>query len=484
MITVELSSKNDFAAWRLAARNALIKSIAPEALDWRCPDTPPSLFGTPWSGIEREGAECSVSVPRGFVDSGRRVICHRDPERFARLYRLLWRLQEDRKLLARSTDDDVHWLRDRDKAIRRDVHKMHAFVRFRKVGDKNGREVFASWFEPSHLITELTADFFVRRFYGMEWAILTPERSAVWQDEALSFGPGARQDEVPADDAIEAQWKTYFGAIFNPARLKIAAMTAEMPKKYWRNLPEAASIPSLIANAERRMEKMRQDGVTEANPLAASWKRGRTPIDVRVPVIETLSEAHGHVDGCRRCPLFSDATQAVFGEGPQEARLMIVGEQPGDREDLAGRPFVGPAGKLLDRALNAAGIDRTSVYLTNAVKHFKFEPRGKRRIHQRPNAGEIDHCRWWLNIERRVVQPDLILVLGASAVRGVMGKTASVKSLRGKSIDAADGVTVMVTVHPSSILRLPDEGKRKFEYDTFVADLTAARQWLSRSSTC
>lgn len=272
MIRVELASPNDFDAWRSRARDVLGQGWAPEEVHWHTPDAQPSLFGTPLADVSPGGPTKSISVPRSFMEVGRRVVCHRDPERFARLYRLLWRLQTDRSLLSRLSDDDVLWLRDRDKAIRRDVHKMHAFVRFRKLGERDGREMFAAWFEPSHRITELTAPFFMRRFYGMDWAILTPDARAVWQDGTLSFGPGARKDEVPDVDVIEDQWKTYFSAIFNPARLKIAAMTAEMPKKYWRNLPEAACILPLIRDVEKRMEEMRERAITDANPRAAKWK--------------------------------------------------------------------------------------------------------------------------------------------------------------------------------------------------------------------
>ena len=176
------------------------------------------------------------------------------------------------------------------------------------------------------------------------------------------------------------------------------------------------------------------------------------------------------IDRCTRCPLYCDATQAVHGEGPHDARLMIVGEQPGDKEDLAGRPFVGPAGKILNEGLAAAGISRERSWMTNAVKHFKHERRGKLRLHQAPNAGEIDHCRWWLDAERKLVQPQLILALGASAIRGVVGKTGSVASYRGRPIELGDGATMVATTHPSYILRVGDAGHEKAMAD-FVRDL-------------
>jgi DNA polymerase len=176
---------------------------------------------------------------------------------------------------------------------------------------------------------------------------------------------------------------------------------------------------------------------------------------------------------CRRCALWRNATQTVFGEGPKNARLLLVGEQPGDQEDLAGRPFVGPAGQLLDRALEAACIDRRAVYVTNAVKHFKFEPRGKRRIHQKPNAGEITACRFWLDQERALVRPAVTVLLGASAAQAVLGHTVTISRTRGAPIALDTGVAY-VTIHPSYLLRLPDETVREQEYVRFVEDLRQA----------
>ena len=182
------------------------------------------------------------------------------------------------------------------------------------------------------------------------------------------------------------------------------------------------------------------------------------------------------VNACRRCDLWRNASQGVAGEGPAPARIMFVGEQPGDQEDLAGKPFVGPAGRLLDRALADADLERGACYVTNAVKHFKYEPRGKRRIHAKPNAGEISACKWWLDNEVRLVQPTVIVALGATAARAVLGRPASVRKDRGVAIALAEGRSAMVTVHPSYLLRIPDEADRTRAYGLFVADLRAASQ--------
>jgi DNA polymerase len=194
--------------------------------------------------------------------------------------------------------------------------------------------------------------------------------------------------------------------------------------------------------------------------------------------LRKLAEAE---HGCTRCPLYKDATQAVPGEGPSAATIMLVGEQPGDKEDLAGKPFVGPAGQVLDRALQEAGVNRDKVYVTNAVKHFKFVPRGKIRLHQRPNNYEIERCKIWLDHERDLVKPLTIVALGVTAARSLTGKTVTISKMRKTPIAMADGTKLVVTVHPSSLLRIEDEADKRAAYKTFVADLKAAGATKKRS---
>lgn len=473
MREVVLHTPGDFAEWRRTARLLLAEGVAPEAVSWRGADESASLFGAPPPAAS---AGATVSVPRDLLAIADRVACHRDGDVPARLYRVIWRAVADRHLLERRTDPDVDWLMNADKAVRRDMHKMHAFVRFRRIDEAAGRESFAAWFEPAHLIVRLTAPFFQRRFTGMDWAIVTPDARAIWKDEALSYGPGGTRDEVPDSDVVEDQWRTYYGAIFNPARVKVAAMRAEMPKKYWKNLPEAQDIAPLLAGAGARVERMRAGAVSAANSRTEKWRKRMTDDDVPAEAIETLDQLARAVDRCTRCPIYCNATQGVTGEGPKDARIMLVGEQPGDQEDLKGRPFVGPAGQLLDDALAAAGLDRHRLFLTNAVKHFKFEPRGKRRLHQTPTAGEIDICRWWLDKERELVAPQLIVTLGGSALRGMVGKSVSIASMRGEVHDLAGGAKLIATVHPSFLLRLPDRDRAAQEREAFVADLVHARK--------
>jgi uracil-DNA glycosylase family protein len=195
--------------------------------------------------------------------------------------------------------------------------------------------------------------------------------------------------------------------------------------------------------------------------------------------IRTLGALRAAEAECTRCPLYRFATQVVPGEGPARAHLMLVGEQPGDREDLAGHPFVGPAREVLDSALEAAGIPRGDVFVTNAVKHFKHEMRGKRRLHKRPNASEIERCRWWLERERAIVRPAAIVALGATAARSVLGRTVSVLKIRGQAQRLADGASAVVTIHPSFLLRIKDAADKKREYRNFVIDLQRAHQMLA-----
>ncbi len=192
----------------------------------------------------------------------------------------------------------------------------------------------------------------------------------------------------------------------------------------------------------------------------------------------SISELREAAKGCRRCPLWRDATQTVFGEGPETASVIFVGEQPGDQEDIAGKPFVGPAGKVFDAILDDAGIDRLKTYVTNAVKHFKFEPRGKRRIHSKPNAGEVQACRWWLDKELSLIEPDLVVAMGATAAQSLLGKAVPVTKMRGEVIEREDGLRVFITIHPSFILRIRDHADKEAERARFLKDMKAVKRLM------
>lgn len=462
MHRASVSPGNDLAAWRAAARPFLAARVPPEAIVWG-EDT--LLFEEP-----PPCEDWPVTVSRRFLEAAEAAICHADPGRFDLLYRIALRLQEEKHLLDVASDPDCIALAGLVKAVRRDCHKMKAFVRFRALDDSGTR--FAAWYEPDHFIVERMAPFFAARFTGMEWAILTPHRCAYWDGALLAFGPGARKEDAPGEDALEDVWRTYFASIFNPARLKVSAMTSEMPRKFWRNLPEAELIAPLIRNATAREAEMIGREASVA-PMRHARRAARDVGVVEPDDIGSLAEARQAVQGCTRCPLYQNATQAVFGEGAAHAPLMFVGEQPGDSEDLAGKPFVGPAGKVFDAALEEAGIDRRRTYVTNAVKHFKFTPRGKKRIHQAPNAGEVRACRFWLDKELAFVGPKVVVALGATAAQSLLGPGARIGKLRGAPITAEDGRVIFVTVHPSYLLRMPDRTRAAEERAKFIAELAA-----------
>ncbi|MBL8554912.1 MAG: UdgX family uracil-DNA binding protein [Phenylobacterium sp.] len=491
MPVVRLDHETDFDGWRAAARSLRQQGVEPQHVVWTVdgatdlfsPAPPRADEGSAPSGVSEPApppaslsppGEGGFRVPKPFVDLAGQVIRHRSDERFDLLYRLLWRLQETPELMHLLSDADIsragHFARD----VSRAVHKMKAFVRFRLVQDADG-EAYVAWFEPAHRVTEATAPFFMKRFANMRFSILTPDVCVHWDLNTLAATPGADPADAPREDALEDYWKTYYASTFNPARLKVAVMRKEMPKRYWRNLPEAALIPDLIAQAEARTSDMVRAAPTEPSRrvVKAAVRNSRdAPWDGQAPT--SLEEIAAGVDHCRRCDLWRDATRGVPGEGPRRAKLMFVGEQPGDREDLAGLPFVGPAGQVFDRALAAAGVPRAETWVTNAVKHFKHELAGKRRIHKTPNAGEVAACRWWLDAERRIVRPRVIVALGATAGLAVFGKPTPVATSRGEAFQLPDQARGVVTWHPAFLLRLPDEKARTQAYDAFVEDLKFA----------
>jgi len=462
MFSVNLSREDAFEEFRDAARGLAMAGVAPADVMWRVGGD--DLIG----GEAAPPASGTLSVPSAYVPLAQDVVCHSAPERFALLYGLLSRIgQGERELLSVASDPLVHRVQRMQKSVRRDMHKMTAFLRFRQVQGADD-EHYVAWFEPEHHILRYIADFFVGRFATMRWSILTPGGALHWDGKELRHAAGVSKSDAPPPDALEDWWRAYYRATFNPARANAQAMLAEMPKKYWHNMPETELIPGLLAEAEGRTRAM-----VEAPPTAPRKAKGiempkheREQADFR-----SLTAARKAAEGCTRCPLYKNATQTVFGEGPADAPVVFVGEQPGDQEDLAGKPFVGPAGQLFDRALAEAGIDRERVYVTNAVKHFKFEPSGKRRIHKKPNSAEIDACRWWLDNELNLLKPQLTVALGATAGRALTGRDVTISRMRGEVIPLREGLAGFITVHPSFLLRLPDAEAKALEYERFVHDL-------------
>lgn len=484
--------QRDFDDWRAKARLMLSADVAPGEVTFVDVDSPELTFDALTLDNEtwRDALPQVVkrpSISQEFIDLARSAGCYRDPQRWDLLYRVAWRLTHDEPhLLHVAVDPDVQRLAHYHRGVRRDVHKMHAFVRFRRVVESEA-EAFVAWHRPDHFIVHRAATFFAKRFPEMRWAILTPDDSVAWDptERQLHFGPGATRDMAPQGDELEELWKTYYAHIFNPARLKIRAMKKEMPVRHWRTMPEAELIPELIAGAPARVKAMidsarrNKIGVAGDGPLPQVLAGGAAPF---VPARRELNVLREASKSCQGCDLYCHATQTVFGQGPETAALMLVGEQPGDNEDLEGRPFIGPAGQLLDDVLRTVGIPREQVYVTNAVKHFKFEPRGTRRLHAKPDAREMNACRPWLEAEIETIKPKMIVCLGATAAQTLMGPAFRVTRSRGIEITGQPWAPwMMATIHPSAILRIPDPTMREAARQEFVDDLQKVATVLKSS---
>ena len=264
-----------------------------------------------------------------------------------------------------------------------------------------------------------------------------------------------------ARESLDDLWKAYYRSTFNPARIKLKAMRAEMPMKYWKALPETDIINELLRAAPERLSKMAQAQNHRAEP----------------PATQDLAVLARAASNCQACPLYEKATQTVFGEGPANARVMIIGEQPGDQEDQAGRPFVGPAGEVFNRALQKIGIDRSQLYITNSVKHFKFkqEAPGKPRLHQKPNGSEMHACRPWVEREIESVKPSVIVCMGATAATVLFGRIVKIGDEIGKVHTGLPWAErVLVTYHPSAILRAPSEETKLAMLESLESTLSTA----------
>lgn len=457
-------SVSTFEDWRGAARGLLSAQIAPERVVWKeAGDRQPGLFGG-----DAEPAAAStgnISIPRAFLTEAEFVSQHADPARWSLLYRLAWRLVHgERHLMLLEIDVDVRRFTLMRKAVGKDIHQMRAFVRFRRVEGDYGEE-FIAWYRPDHHVLTSNAKFFVDRFGAMRWAILTPDESIFWDLRELRHGPGVPRPAAPGEDELEDLWRAYYKSIFNPARLNLTVMRSQLPVHNWVDLPESRTIFEAVREARGRVQDM---AVLQARSAADF-----------IPANSTLPGLRTAVRTCRACTICQTATQPVFGEGPVDARIVLVGEQPGDEEDLLGRPFVGPAGSILAAAMRDAGLDRDSVYLTNAVKAFKFIERGKRRIHQNPRSIDIATCRPWLDAELDAVNPEVIVCLGGSAGQSVLGRSVKIAEERGQLQPHSRARGVIVTYHPSAVLRVPDPIASRRIRELLIRDLALAKLAVS-----
>ena len=464
--------------WRRRARQLLSDGQAPDAVQWRTgavalhgdlflQDEEDSAFSSSFHSApprREESATPTAAVPfamtRATLALLQRIGCHAHPDRYHWLYEAVWRMQHgEGHLFELRADPLVQILHHMDVEVRREMHKTKAFVRFEAKTLEDGGQHYVAWFEPKHHALELVLPFFQKRFTHMRWSILTPQMCAEWDGQTLHLHPGL--DTPPAgssDDVLHEAWTVYYASTFNPTRLRVRAMLKEMPAYYWRNLPEAKLIPRLIQSAECRADGMLKAAPTLPDRPQRPWQAPERPA----------------LDHCMRCPHAMHATQAVPGIGPMPAQLMLVGEQPGDQEDLQGRPFLGPAGEVLDQAMAQAGISRAEVFMTNAVKHFMWRPRGKRRLHSKPGPAEVDACRDHLLDELNRVQPRVIVALGETARQALLGGTG-LQAERGVPLPLPGGRWLVWTYHPAFVLRA--------DVDTSQAALSALISHLQIAQT-
>ena len=454
-----------FESWRSEARRLILSDVKPDFIQWNRVED--DLF----LQDENEFLKTCESTKRfnispRFLQMADFVASARFPDRWSLLYRLLYRqIHEKRDLLQVCVDRDVRMFQLLYQSVRRDIHKMHAFVRFKKVIMED-HESYLAWHMPEHLIVEKGATFFVRRFGDKPWSIFTPDRSAHWDTERLLFSEGIPQNQFPHLDDFDEVWKTYYRSIFNPARVMIKAMKKEFSPKYWRSLPEAALIPELIRGAPARLQQM------------ALQQNTQVVVDKKL----SLPELKESAKSCQACPLYSKATGTVFGEGPETAKIMIVGEQPGDKDDLAGKPFVGPAGQMLNECLELAGINRSELYITNAVKHFKWIYSDGNRLHRRASGSEMHACLPWLETEIEKVRPDVIIGLGVTAGTAILGKLPKLSKERGKILGSARSKGIVLSWHPSAILRSMSEDEKRIRKSELIQDLKLAFEFSKKAA--
>lgn len=432
MHRIVLDSETDWQGWRNATRALVLACVPPDDVRW-------SVRGHP-DDASHELPEGSggFNVPRALVAMAALAFQAREPDRFDLLYRLVSRANGGEKLLERRDDPELRRAERLAYAVRAEAHKMRTLLRFMEVED--GR--YLGWYAPAHYVLEANALLMAHRFPNLACSILTPDGSAHWQDSAPRFGAGLAR--VADDEALAQWWHEHHAKLLRDAQGETS-------------IPEAEALDETPRPPDRP-------------PLG--------PVVLPAHMDRQLLDASHEAGDCRRCALYEAASQTVFGEGPADAPVMFVGEQPGDQEDTIGRPFVGPAGQIMDRAMEEAGIDRRTVYITNAVKHFKFTPRGKRRIHQTPEAPEIQACRFWLDVEHVQLRPKLMVLMGGTAARAVTGRQVTITRERGRPFKLDDGQLAFVTVHPSFLLRVPDEAAKAREYRAFVQDLETVRKLM------
>jgi DNA polymerase len=462
----------DFKAWRDAARAFIAAGVPPHAIDWiDTQDAATQLFAAEPTALPAPVSQRPLSLPSAVLHKLEAAACHSAADRWALLYKVLWRWAQGEHSAASPADEDGARRHLMAQAVPREIHHMHAYVRFQERAVASEGPRFVAWFEPAHNVLPQVAPHFAQRMGKVSWLIATPRASVACDGAQLQFGPGTAK--LPQlDDAGEALWLAYYRNTFNPSRVNADLMRQHMPVRFWKNLPEAPLIPAMVTAAATGAKRVAQS----QDVFEAVRAGGGTMVSITAERARPERPDTHKLDECRRCELWRNATHGVPGAGPAKAKVIVVGEQPGDQEDLKGQPFVGPAGKVLDHALAEAGVDRDLVYVTNAVKHFKWELRGKRRLHKTPAQQEIEACHYWLQGELDASDAKVIVALGATALKSVLlAKNVTLGKVLGQILEH-EVKKIVPTYHPSYVLRLRDDEERHAAQAVIVEALrTAAR---------
>lgn len=422
MTEIVLAHQVDLQTWRQAARHYALAGVPPEALSWRVAQSSedmPRVFQA--SASAQASSQAVLHLPRRLVEWILLGLQSAQAERFDLLYRLVFRVAQENLDLATALDDpDVRRVGLLVETVKAETERFR--LKFAEIFADPARTVWKT--TPAAYVVEGNAAYCMAR-YARPWEIRTPYRSMKWDGKTLWFGASA------ADTTSEppGEWQ-------------------QAGHGLWQDWPRTVLVPDKAA-------------VEQAASLDSLG-------------VEAMD--------CRACALWRPASRTVFGEGASSARVMLVGEQPGDQEDLAGRPFVGPAGQVLERALEAAGLSRSTVYVTNAVKHFRFTWRNGRRLHQKPEQDNVQACQMWLDAERRLVRPALIVMMGVTAAQSLLHRPVTISRERSRIFSLSDGSQGLVTVHPSYLLRLPSEADKEREYARFVEDLRRVKTFMDSLS--
>ena len=431
-------SATSFEDWRVAARSAYHQGLHPEETSWHDGrDAQASLFDDE-PLIEEPNKESvkRLRINQDFLLLLKKLAAVSHPERWDFLYRLLWRVaHESTEILEDPLDPDAAIVRGWLKELHRDSHKMKAFLRFRK----RGENFYTARYEPQHYVLENLQDFFCGRFASMDFEIKTPHEKLSWISGKKSYARHKEPWQGIEDDSLDELWLTYYKNTYNPARMNMKATLAEMPKKLWKNMPETKLIPELLEGSEAAVQKMLDEA-----PAAPSFDPGK---------VERLEELPSLLEVCRGCELSHGFGSTVAGVGPATASIVIVGEQPGDQEEKAGTPFIGPAGQLLDQALQEIGLNRNELYLTNAVKHFRHQRSASGRIHKRPAQSSVHACRPFLLTELRLVRPKVVICLGLTALRSFFGGLARLDQPVTSLDISGTSINFIASCHPAAVLR-------------------------------